>query len=417
MKQLALLFQIAKTHLLARKKQTITATLGVTFGLAIFITMIGFMTGVNKLLEDTTLSQMPHIRIFNEISADNQSIVDRLYPQDFNLIHHIKPKMKSPNLKDAGAIINLLRSDSRVYGISPQINSQVFYNYGLVEIPGNIVGVDIVEENKLFQIGDKVKSGNLTNVLTAYNGILMGTGLAKKMNASVGDRVQITTPRGKNITLTIAGIFKTGIAQLDNGQSYATLKTVQTILDVDNQYITSLLIKLNDLNQAPELARIFSQQIGYQAENWQTANATIMFSFKLRNTITYSVVFALLIVAGFGIYNILTMMIIEKMKDIAILKAMGFSGMDVRLIFMMEAMTIGALGVVSGLTLGFIMSYSISKIPFESDQVIIMDHLPVNFELFYYCIALIFGLLTTTFAGYFPSAKAARVDPVEIIRG
>ena len=121
--------------------------------------------------------------------------------------------------------------------------------------------------------------------------------------------------------------------------------------------------------------------------------------------------------AAFGIYNILNMTIYEKMKDIAILKATGFSGSDVTAIFMTQAIIIGLAGGVLGLLLGFLISYAISRVPFHADTLINIDHMPVKFDPFYYWVGLLFGIVTTSLAGYFPSQKAAKVDSVEIIRG
>ncbi|HAR19545.1 MAG TPA: ABC transporter, partial [Cytophagales bacterium] len=180
---------------------------------------------------------------------------------------------------------------------------------------------------------------------------------------------------------------------------------------------SDLNIKIKNIEEASEMANRYAHQFGYKADDWLTTNAQILVSFTLRNFITYAVSIALLIVAGFGIYNILTMMIYEKMNDIAILKATGFSGGDIRKIFLSEALLIGLTGGLMGLLLGFLLSLAISRVPFESRAMISMKHLPVNFDPIYYLVGIAFSTITTLLAGYFPSRKAAKVDPVAIIRG
>ncbi len=415
---LPLITQIARTHLLSRMKQTVVAALGVTFGIAMFIFMISFVTGVNQLLEETTLSATSHIHIFNDIQSDRPTILDEVHSnRALNVVHHQRPKVEKQNLRNAFQILEILQADSRVLGVSPLVSSQVFYNYGATEINGVIAGVDILEENKLFKIGEKIVAGRMENLLSSNKGILMGKGLAKKLNAKFNDRVIITTPAGVRMLLTIVGIFQTGITQIDETKSYANLSTVQNILQKDSHYITDINLKLKDLNQAKTLAVDYQRSFGYRAEDWETANATILVSFTFRNYITYAVVSTLLLVAGFGIYNILNMTIYEKMKDIAILKATGFSGSDVTAVFMMQAIIIGLVGGLLGLLLGFLISYAVSRVPFHADTLINIDHLPVNFDPFYYWMGILFGIVTTSLAGYFPSRKAAKVDPVEIIRG
>lgn len=410
--------QIAQTHLLSRKKQTAVAALGVTFGIAMFIFMISFVTGVNQLLEETTLSATAHIHIYNDIQSDRPSILAEVYSGNtLNVVHHQRPKVEKQNLRNGFQMVSLLQTDSRVLGVSPLLNSQVFYNYGSTEINGVIAGVNIMEEDKLFDIGEKMIAGRMENLLATNKGIIMGKGLAKKLDAKLNDRVIITTPAGVRMLLNIVGIFQTGILQIDDTKSYANLSTVQNILQKDSRYITDINLKLKDLNEAKALAVEYARNFGYKAEDWETANATILVSFTLRNYITYAIVSTLLLVAGFGIYNILNMTIYEKMKDIAILKATGFSGSDVTAVFLMQAIIIGVVGGLLGLLLGFLISYAISRVPFHAEALVNIDHLPVNFDPFYYMIGMLFGVLTTSLAGYLPARKASKIDPVEIIRG
>ena len=133
--------------------------------------------------------------------------------------------------------------------------------------------------------------------------------------------------------------------------------------------------------------------------------------------ITYAVSVTLLIVAGFGIYNILNMLIYEKMSDIAILKATGFSGSDVKKIFIIQAMLIGLAGGVLGLFIGYSVSLIISNLPFSTEALPTIKTFPVNFDPTYYVTGTVFALLTTFFAGYMPARRASKIDPVEIIRG
>jgi lipoprotein-releasing system permease protein len=412
-----LVFEISQTHLISKPKQTIVAMLGVTFGIGMFIALVGLMTGLNDFTEEVTMTSSPDIHIFNDITEERPSLLEQVNRGGLNVVHHQKPKQETAKLRNALQIVETLREDPRIFGVAPTLSSQVFYNYGPVQLNGVILGVDILEEDKLFELRARLKSGNLEDLKTSPDGILVGTGLAKKLSVVVGDRVVITTPQGYTMTLRIMGTFQMGIGAVDNVRAYANISTVQSILQQDHTYITDINIKMKDRYQAKLVAPEYQQMFNYKSEDWETANATFLTGVIIRNVITYSVSITLLIVAGFGIYNILTMTIYSKMKDIAILKAMGFAGRDVKLIFMIQSLVIGFIGSVIGLMIGYTLSYLISKAPFDGGDAVSLDHFPVNFDIKYYIIGIVFGVVTTAFAGYMPSRKAARVDPIEIIRG
>ncbi len=391
--------------------------LGVTFGIGMFIALVSLMTGLNDFTEEITMTSSPDIHIYHDITETRLSILEQMNPNGLNQVHHQKPKDETLRLRNARQLLELIRKDERMQGVAPVLSSQVFYNYGPVQLNGLILGVEILEEDKLFDLKAKMKEGRLEDLLSYHEGIIMGSGLAKKLNVKKGDRVVITTPQGFTRTLKVVGIFQIGIGTVDNVRSYANISMVQTILQQEQSYITDINIKLKDRHLAKQVANELQAKFSYKAEDWETANATFQTGVTIRNIITYAVSFTLLIVAGFGIYNILNMTIYNKMKDIAILKAMGFAGRDVRSIFMIQSLAIGLVGGLIGLLVGFTLSLLIERAPFDGGDVISLDHFPVNFDSIYYITGIIFGVVTTAVAGYMPSRKAAQVDPIEILRG
>ena len=174
---------------------------------------------------------------------------------------------------------------------------------------------------------------------------------------------------------------------------------------------------MKDLNKAPSIAKEFRTIYRIDAEDIQTANAQYETGSNVRLVISYSVAFTLLLVAGFGIYNILNMMIYEKMDSIAILKATGFSGNDVKGIFLTISLSIGLVGGLLGLLFGFLLSMGINHIPFETAALPTVKTYPVNYNPAFYIVGILFSLLTTYLAGLLPARKAGKVDPVTIIRG
>lgn len=413
------ILNIAKTHLITKLKSTVTASLGVTFGIGAYITLVSFMTGLNGMLDDLVLNQTPHIHIYNEIEPSKKQPISLLpaFDDAFNVVHSIKPKQSQKKIHNALPILNYLRKNENVRGASPQLRSQIFYISGSIELGGNLVGVDIMEEVRLSNIKDNIIEGLPEDLNNNSNGILLGSGLAKKMSLSVGDRVQISTINGSIFPLKIVGIYQSGIAEIDNIQSFANLKTVQRILGEVQNYITDINVKLYDIEKAVGMATQLESQFDIKATDIKEANAQFETGSNIRNLITYAVSITLLIVAGFGIYNILNMLIYEKMKDIAILKATGFSGTDVQLIFMSQALIIGIVGGLLGLIIGYGLSVLIDNTPFETDALPTITTYPVNYNPLYYLIGIVFAFISTFVAGYLPSNKAKKIDPVRIIRG
>jgi lipoprotein-releasing system permease protein len=413
-----LLFNIAFHLLRARLKQSIVAAVGVTFGIAMFIALVSFMHGLNNLLDGLMLNRTPHVRLYNEIKpSENQPIsLAAEYKNSVNFVNSVKPKDRGKAIYNSKVIINFLKKDPRIIDVAPKITTPVFFNSGTIEISGVINGIDVLAEEKLFAISDYIIEGKIAD-LNQNNSIIIGKGLADKMLLVVGDILKITTSKGNLASLKIVGITQVGIAEIDDVMSYSSLDTAQKLLGEPTNYITDIQIKLYDITTAPVLTKEFSTKFDVDAIDYQTTNSQFETGSTVRSIISYSVGIVLLIVAGFGIYNILNMMIFEKMDSIAILKATGFSGDDVKWIFLFLSMIIGITGGVFGLLFGFIFSYIIDLIPFETSALPTITTYPIDYSIIYYVIGIIFALVTTFVAGLFPALKASKVDPVEIIRG
>lgn len=413
------LLKIAKTHLLARKKQSAVAALGVTFGIGAFIILVSFMTGLNGLLDGLILNRTPHIRIYNEVKPSEKQPIQRSneYKKAVHVIHSIKPKKTKNSIYNNIPLLEVLKRDKRVKGVTPLVAARVFYVSGSTQLNGNVSGIDIQEQTRLFNFGDYVTRGEPSGLANNENGIIIGAGVAKKLSLDMGDYIQVVSTTGQIASLKIVGFFQSGLSDIDNVQSYVNIKTAQRIQGQPKDYVTDIYVKLFDMELALPMSKEIQRNFDVNAIDIKSANAQFETGTSVRNMITYAVSVALLIVAGFGIYNILNMLIFQKMNDIAILKATGFSGKDVRNIFLYQAMMIGLAGGGLGLVVGYLVSLLISASPFETEALPTIHTFPVNFEVRFYFIGTVFALLTTFFAGLMPARKASKIDPVEILRG
>ncbi len=414
-----LISSIAKSLLLARFKQTLVAAVGVTFSITMFIALLSFMAGLNDLLDGIMLNRTAHIKLYNEIKPNKNQPINKMgdSTNQYNFIRSVKSGNARQQIYNSEAITQTLRKDSRVLGIAPKLITPIFFNNTAIDIAGVINGINIQNEAKLFSFNDYMIEGESSDIDKISNSIILGKGLAAKLSANVGDRVQVSTISGEIFQLKVTGLYKTGVQDIDNTQSYASIATVQKLMSKPNTFITDIQIKLKDLSMALAIAKEYAILFNIDALDIQTANAQFQTGSSVRTLISYAVGVVLLIVAGFGIYNILNMMIYEKMDTIAILKATGFSGKDVKNIFLVIATSIGIFGGLLGLLLGLGLSAAIDQIPFTSDALPKIKTYPIDYNPVFYIIGAIFSLITTFFAGWFPAHKASKVDPVIIIRG
>jgi lipoprotein-releasing system permease protein len=415
-KDLKLAFFIASVQLNAKRGQTFAAVASVTFGITFFIYVAGYITGVNKYIRDITLIEYPDIRLFME-SKLSRNIIDKVFAGSINTIAHAKIKKQLLNVKNGKLMIKNLRSDWRVKAVSSTVKAQVFYTSGSSTITSSLTGIEFLNENQMFRIQDKLTQGSFDKFNVTVNSLVMGEALSARLNLKIGDQIVIVAENGRKITGILVGTVRTGIPEIDRELCYADQKMVQRILEVPASFVTEIKIKLNQRATSNMMLAELVQQYHCSGSDWQTDNAALFEGAALQDIIFNAIIIIVMSVAGFGIFNILNIIIYEKVKDISILKAIGFSDGDVKRIFMAQAVFIGLFGGILGATCGFAASYATSMVPYESEVFLSVHSLPINFSPSYYFAGLCFSLAVTCLAGYMPSRKAAKMDPIEILRG
>jgi lipoprotein-releasing system permease protein len=406
--------RIAFVHLTSRIKQTIIAMLSVTFGVSMYITMNGFMSGVNDTQTELAFSTLPHIRIYNDgensktnyISvADNSNIIVNVRNQ--------KSIQYTEGIKNSAKIIDVLKNYPEIKAVTKQVNMSVFYRNGAMKINGSLSGVDVKNENKLFNTSDYMVEGSWDDLEFRKDGIIIGKGLAKKLVVGLNDNVSLSTADGIIKNYRVVGIIEFTIASIDDRKGFINISSARQLLSKNMGYVSDLQVKINDLNNAREVAQTIQSEVSYKVEAWQVASGQLEVGSQLRDIIAIAVSLALLIVAGFGIYNIMNMTVNEKIKEIAILKAMGYEGGDIVQIFLVQSMIIGIIGGVFGILFGAGISVVIDHLPFE---IATLETYPMSYKASVYGMSFFFGFLTTFIAGYMPAKKASKVDPIEIMR-
>lgn len=400
---------IAKTYIVSNKKRTGVAALGVVLGMSIYIFMNCMLVGFDKSSSESIFKSTSHIRVYKDDEISKPLINDtKLHPIIINpKIVPFNNTIINPNL-----VIETILKQKEVIVVTPQVNSIVFYNNGKSQISGVSVGIKPDEANLMFNINSTMVEGYFELLKSNPNGIVIGSGISEKMNLTVNDNLNLTSSKGINRTFKIIGIFKTNNSNTDKTRSYINIAAAQQLLKEGSSYITDINVNIIDPEKAEIIARKIQTITGYKAEGWKQANEGLMAASKMRKMIITFVSLTILLVAGFGIYNILNMTISQKINDIAILKAIGFKGKDVVRIFVTQAITIGIIGLIGGIIAAIILISFLKKVYVGGD----IGYFPIDFELIKFIQGVAIGLVITFFAGYIPAKKAANVDPVEILR-
>ncbi len=406
--------RISQVHLTSDVKQTIVAMLGVTFGISMYIFMTGFMSGVNDTQADLAFSALAHVRIYNDGPADNSNIAKKVFPDDIINVRNAKVIKYTDGIKNSTTILSTLAKQKDITGYTSQVNINVFFKNAGNKVNGIVSGVDVLNEDKVYGSSKHMIQGNWNELKYRSDGLFVGVELARILGLKMNDNVNILTSDGVSHNYKVIGIFRTDVSSVDKTKAYVAINAARQLLGVNQDYVTDIQIDMVDYNNTQPLIDNIKSLIPYKVESWQMGNQQLVAGSSLRDTIARAVSLTILLVAGFGIYNIMNMTINQKIREIAILKAMGFSGSDVTKIFLTQAIIIGILGGCVGMVLGYIISRLVNRVKFE---IAGMHHLPMTYYPHNYLLAFAFGLITTFIAGYLPAHKASKIDPVSILRG
>lgn len=408
--------RISWVHLTSKIKQLVVAVLSVTFGISMYVFMNSFMSGVNSAQTEISFTSMPHIRIYNDLPTEVKNILQPT-EKDKNtlvIVNNAKNIRYTDGIKNTTTIKEAISKMKEVSAVSEQLNQNVFIRNGVTKINASLSGVDVENEDQLFQTSKYMKEGNFFDLEKRSDGIILGVKLAQNLGVGMDDNITVITSDGISRIFKIIGIIETGSSSADKTRAIVSIHTARQLFSKNRSYATDILVNLKDYNKAKEISKKISAITDYKVEAWQEGNAQLDSANVLRDIVAIAVSLTILIVAGFGIYNIMNMTVNEKIKEIAILKAMGFNGIDIVEIFLTQSVIIGLIGGFVGLILGYFISAIVDKIPFK---IASFSTLPIDYNPKDYVLAFFFGLIITIIAGYLPARNASKVDPVEILRG
>jgi len=399
---------IALRYLLAKRKQafisviSLISTIGVTVGVMALVIALALMTGLQGEIRDRILGANPHIYVW-----------------------------KTGGITDYHAESNTLRQLPHVVGAAPAILGKAMISS--VRNPDfvNLTGIDPALEASVSDLQSALQTGTLDALNPSGDdsagGILLGKDLARNLGVTVGDSVSVVTPEGtlspmglipRARRLRVAGTFSLGLYELDTSTGFVTLDVAKRLFGKDQADLIQL--RVDDIMAAPEIARSITAGTGdqYLATDWTEMNRSFFQALALEKIAMSLTIGLIMMVAALNIVASLILLVMEKHRDIAILKTMGANAKSVTAIFVMQGVIIGIIGTAVGATAGYVLAsildrYKLIKIPMDVYQV---SHVPFKVLPSNLAMIVLAAVLICLVATIYPSRQAARLDPAQALR-
>ena len=409
---------IAIRYFLSHKRQSVVCIAGVTISVTMFLSMTSMMDGLTDKFITETVESSGHITIKDEPRETRTLILEQAYtdPNAMLVIEGVKPRETVKKIQNAAGLLAMLDRMPGVVSAAPVVNGNAIATYGTKTINVVIMGVEPERQTQVTTIGENVIAGDFSRLRSVSDGVILGRGVADVLGAELDDTVLLSSAEGGRTISRVVGIFQTGVTPLDYSRAYMLLNSAQTLLDKKN-VVNEIVIRTDDYRQAEPLAAQIEGIAGYRTEPWQEASANFLKIFRIQTIITYIITAALLIVAAFGVLNILIMAVLERVNDIAILKSFGLSRRDISVIYLFQGLVIGLIGATTGLVCGKLSIEGLRRVPVPMEGLVKTEGLLMTENAHQYYLAFFSALLIVLFASVYPARRAAKYDPVEVIRG
>jgi lipoprotein-releasing system permease protein len=409
---------IAIRYFLSHKRQSLVCIAGVTISVTMFLSMTSMMNGLTDKFITETVESSGHITIKDEPRETRTLILEKAYadPNALLVTRGVKPRETVKKIQNAAGLLATLDRLPGVVSVAPVVNGSAIATYGTKTINVVIMGVEPERQLKTTTIGEDVIAGDFSRLRSVADGVILGRGVADVLGANLDDTVLLSSAEGGRTISRVVGIFSTGVTPLDYSRAYMLLNSAQTLLDKKN-VINEIVIRTDDYRQAEPLAAQIESMAGYRTEPWQEASANFLKIFKIQSLITYIITAALLIVAAFGVLNILIMAVLERVNDIAILKSFGLSRADISVIYLFQGGVIGLIGATAGVIFGKLAIEGLRRVPVPMEGLVKTEGLLMTEHASQYYAAFISAMVIVLLAAVYPARRAAKFDPVEVIRG
>lgn len=382
-------FFIAKKHIFEKKRQSLIAAIGVAIGVTVLTVSIGIANGLDKNMINSILSMTSHVLVLGRGEIRDYE----------NLSQKIE---KIPDVK----------------GVVPKISTQGIIKYKGIfgdYVSGvKVEGLDLKAAEKAMDLNKKIVKGTIDP--GNNKGMLIGNELYKSLGANIGDKITLVSSEGKSYDLKIEGVFQSGYYDYDTSLVIIPLKTAQYIT-YSGDKVNSLDVMLNNPYKAGDVSKIIYEKYGIFNRTWGDLNRNLLSALSLEKTVMILVFSLIVIIAGFVVWVILNMLVREKIKDIGIMRSMGFSNKSIMKIFLLQGIFLGGSGIIIGeaLSLGilwYIKNYSIAEVT----SIYYLTKVPVDISIKEIGIIVLANIIIILLSSIFPAYRAGKMETVEALR-
>lgn len=411
------IFFIAMRQLWDRKLLNGIAVLGVMLGVITLISINGIMQGFQQKFLQNILKVSPHVIIFDKQLRPSPPLLAQ-FSENFVVaqVAHESPSDRQLRINRPDEIVKALEAIPGVMGASGSLVGSGILTFGSKEFPIDLRGIDPVRQEKVTPLSQYVQQGSFRALGASPDSVLLGSGVATRIGAHVDDVIVCSGPRGVRLNLKVVGIYEAGIPPLDNTRVYVTIQNAQTLLSKPD-IVGRIELRLSDTDTAVGVAEQVERMFGYDAESWQESNANFLALFAQQNTIIGFVVGAILMVGGFGILAIQIMIVLQKTRDIAILRSYGFRRADILITFLLQGAIIALVGGVGGDLIGHQIVTALGQMKTRQEGLVKSDTFLVYDDPMFYIYGIAFALIVGIIASLIPAWRGSRVEPVDVLRG
>jgi lipoprotein-releasing system permease protein len=412
-------FQVAFRYLIARRRATLITAIGVGVGVFVMTVMQSMMFGFQGQFMDILLTTSPHVLVKGRErgALEEGRVLQRTAAQPWTVYHQrrLRPAEKERGIRGYRILQDRISELAEVTAVAPMVQGSVILRYGTRERGSALVGVEPPAYDRVLEFRNKI-IGDAEALTRQRDGIILGTVLAEELGIVVGQRVTLVGAGGQTSSARVVAFFQSGITYLDRISAFVNLPVAQSLLDLPSA-VTGFVIKVEDHDRATIVARRVEYATGLESQSWQEASAVFFALLRQQNTITFGAVALTVLVAGFGIANGLIASVLEKRRDIGILRALGLTPRGIAGVFMAEGVLVGLLGTLIGLVLAAWMIAVMASTPLPGrGGLSTADTFQMLRGPTVYLMSTGFALTVSLIASFFPALRAARYEPVEIIR-